>query len=149
MTMESTLDERFGGTLAPDAMLPSQFFSALHGCGSLSAERRLVVAVLEDALHCFQKYVDAQNAKQHQLFLEAEEWIMGDNPTWFFSFSNVCEVLDLDPDYMREGLARWRDAQRRAAKRTPAPTPETRPVALEDDSEIGEEPQVLRHASGA
>jgi len=142
--MESTLDERFGGALAPDAMLPSQFFAAIARRGDLSAERRLVVAVLEDALHCFQKYIDTQNAKQHQLFLDAEEWIMGDNPTWFFSFPNVCDTLDLDPDYMRKGLTKWRDAHRRAAARKPTPEPSVRPAA-----EMGDEARALRRASGA
>jgi hypothetical protein len=145
MTMESsTLDERFGGTLAPDAMLPSQFFSALYGRGDLSAERRLVVAVLEDALHCYQKYVDAENPKQRQLFLDAEEWIMGDNPTWFFSFPNVCDTLNLDSDYMREGLTKWRDAHRRAVARAPMPAPSVQPAASEED----DEEQGLRRASG-
>ena len=128
--MESTLDERFGGTLAPDAMLPSQFFAALRSRGDLSAERRLVVAVLEDALHCFQKYVDA------------EEWIMGDNPTWFFSFANVCDSLSLDPDYMREGLSKWRRAHVRAAQRQTPPSA----TAAGDEAD---EARPLKRASGA
>ncbi|HEY2387140.1 MAG TPA: hypothetical protein VGK30_09275 [Candidatus Binatia bacterium] len=140
--MESTLDERFGGTLAPDAMLPQQFFAALHGRGDLSAERRLVVAVLEDALHCYLKYADAENPKQRQLFLEAEEWITGDNPTWFFSFSNVCDTLGLDPDYMREGLAKWRD-RRPAMPQQPTAEHEPSAVELDDDD------RTLRRASGA
>ncbi len=143
MTMESTLDERFSGTLAPDAMLPAQFFAVLHGRGDLSAERRLVVAVLEDALHCFLKHVDAANPKQRQLFLDAEEWIMGDNPTWFFSFPNVCDTLGLDPDYMREGLAKWRDARRAHARET-GTNPAERP-----DSSAEVDGGTLRRASGA
>jgi len=27
-----------------------------------------------------------------------------------FSFDNVCEILGLDPEYMRAGLLRWKDA---------------------------------------
>ena len=109
---ESALDERFSGVLAPDVMLPAQFAGMMRRRGELSGERRLMVAVLEDALHCFQKYVDAVDPKQRQLFLDAEEWIMAEHPTWFFSFSNVCTTLDLDPDYVREGLMKWRDARR-------------------------------------
>jgi hypothetical protein len=144
MTTESTLDERFGGALAPDAMLPSQFFAAIQRRGDLSAERRLVVAVLEDALHCFTKYVDAENVKQRQLFLDAEEWIMGDNPTWFFSFPNVCDTLDLDPDYMREGLTKFRDAHRRAAAGRPMREQAEQPAS----DEVEDGTQVLRRASG-
>ena len=33
-----------------------------------------------------------------------------DDP-WIFSFENICHALDLDPDHIREGLARWRRDQ--------------------------------------
>ncbi len=112
---ESNLDERFAGVLAPDAMLPSQYFGALRSGTPLSGERRLMVAVLEDALHCYQKYVDSDDPRQRQMFTEAEEWIESDEPTWFFSFPNVCHTLDLDPDYVREGLRKWRDARSTSA----------------------------------
>jgi hypothetical protein len=146
MTMESTLDERFGGTLAPDAMLPQQFFAALHGRGDLSAERRLVVAVLEDALHCYLKYADSENPKQRQLFLEAEEWILGDHPTWFFSFPNVCDTLGLDPDYVREGLAKW--LHKRRSMPAAKPVAELAASAVEPD-ELDDDDGTLRRASGA
>ena len=106
---ESTLDERFTGVLAPDAILPSQYFGHRDRT-DMAGERRLMVAVLEDALRCFQKHVADRDPKGRQLYLDAEEWIMTDNATWFFSFPNVCATLDLDPDYVRQGLARWRDA---------------------------------------
>jgi hypothetical protein len=137
---DSTLDERFGGGLVPDAMLPSQFFGALRGGVPLSGERRLMVAVLEDALHCFQKYVDAEDPKQRQLFQDAEAWITGHNPTWFFSFPNVCDTLDIDPDYVREGLLKWRDAPRRGTSRVST-------AAARTDDPASEEPP-LRRASG-
>jgi hypothetical protein len=132
---DSALDDRFAGVLAPDAMLPSQLSGALRRYADLSGERRLMVAVLEDALHCFQKYVDAVDPKHRELFLDAEQWITTDNPMWFFSFANVCTTLDLDPDYVREGLVKWRDARRRSG-------PPARPAPRDE-----EEP--LRRASGA
>jgi hypothetical protein len=107
---ESTLDERFTGVLAPDAILPSQYYGS-RGRTDMTGERRLMVAILEDALRCFQKHVADLDPKGRQLYLDAEEWIMGDNPTWFFSFPSVCATLDLDPEYVRQGLARWRDAR--------------------------------------
>lgn len=128
---ESALDERFSGVLAPDTILPTQFAGFRRG-GHMSGERRLMVAILEDALHCFQKHVDAIDPKHRQLFAEAEEWISTDNPTWFFSFSNVCDMLDLNPAYVREGLSKWRDARRRDAA---------------SDADLVEEP--LRRASNA
>jgi hypothetical protein len=125
---ESTLDERFSGVLAPDAILPAQYFAGLRGRTEMSGERRLVSAILEDALRCFQKHVNASDPKSRQLFVDAEDWIMADDPTWFFSFANVCTTLDLDPDYVREGLLKWRDAQRNGA-----------PVRVADDRAAGDE----------
>jgi hypothetical protein len=141
---ESVLDERFSGVLAPDAVLPSQYFEALRRRRDMSGERRLMVAVLEDALHCFQKYVDAEDAKHRQMFLDAESWIMADNPTWFFSFESVCDTLDLDPDYVREGLMRWRDARRREAVVLRG---HASARSFGEDAVAEEEP--LRRASGA
>ena len=67
------------------------------------------------AVHCFQKYLLPRNRRERRLFEEAEAWMMArdvrlvadDRPT--LSFEYVCEVLSLDPEYLRDGLRRWRD----------------------------------------
>ena len=53
----------------------------------------------------------ATGRRGRRLFREAEEWIMRDDLTWLCSFVNICHVLGVDPDYLREGLRRWRDEQ--------------------------------------
>ncbi len=109
-------------------MLPSQFFAALRQKTSRDGEHRLLVAVLEDGLNCFQKHIDSTDPKQRQLFLDAEEWIMSDDQSWVFAFVNVCETLDLDSDYVREGLLKWRENERKSTsgeRRAPATTAET------------------------
>jgi hypothetical protein len=71
-------------------------------------EKRLMLAVLESATEDFQKYVLATNKRGKELFEAAEQWILEtDNPS-FFSFQNICEHLQLDPDYMRQGFMRWK-----------------------------------------
>ena len=138
MTDTVTLDDRYAGVLVPDTLLPSQFFAALRQKSRMDGEHRLMVAVLEDGLNCFQKHINATDPKQRQLFLDAEEWIMSDDQSWFFSFVNVCDTLKLDPDYVREGLLKWRDAQR-LGRRLPEP-----------EHEIAEEEEpAFRKASGA
>lgn len=67
-----------------------------------------MLAVLEDAVWTFQKYLLAQDKKRNSLFGEAKEWIMEENSEWPFSFQNICEVLGLNPKYMRQGLVHWR-----------------------------------------
>jgi hypothetical protein len=104
-----------------------------------------MVAVLEDALHCYQKYVDSEDPKHRQLFREAAEWVSGDNPTWFFSFPNVCDTLDINPDYVREGLFKWRDTRRRAAASRPA----AGASVTDGGADGGLDAEPLRRASGA
>ena len=111
MTDTVTLDDRYAGPLVPDTLLPSQFFASLQQKSRMDGERRLMIAVLEDGLNCFQKHMEATDPKARQLFLDAEEWIMSADQSWFFSFVNVCEALGLDPEYVREGLLKWRDKQ--------------------------------------
>jgi hypothetical protein len=102
-----------GGTsvFQPDLLLPSQFFTALRGRSQGDGQRRLMIAVLEDAIECFQKYVDAEDSRGRQLGTEAEEWFLTDDPKWLFSFTNVCETLDLNPAFLREGLLAWKANQ--------------------------------------
>jgi hypothetical protein len=76
-------------------------------------EEALILAVLEDAIVCFQKYVLAQNEREMKIFQEAEEWILTKNSDWLLSFESVCEILQLDPDYLRQGLMCWKEVQRK------------------------------------
>jgi hypothetical protein len=99
------------GVFQPDLLLPSQFFTALRGRSQGDGQRRLMIAVLEDAIECFQKYVEAKDVRGRQLGDEAEEWFLTDDPNWLFSFSNVCEALDLNPAFLREGLFAWKAKQ--------------------------------------
>ena len=84
----------------------------------LDAEQELMLAVLEDAVTCFQKYLAARDKIGTRLFCEAEEWVLLQGKSdWFFSFDNICETLDLNPGYIREGLLHWRDHQLREQDR--------------------------------
>src|SRR5437879_13882021 len=76
-------------------------------------EERLMQAVLENAIEYLQKYVLATDERGKKLFQEAEEWILDKDSDWFFSFENICEVLGLHPDYIRQGLLCWKEAKRK------------------------------------
>ncbi len=121
-------EERLGDLFQPDCLLPSQFFAQLkrkrYSCG----EHRLVRAIIQDAVECFQKHIHATDNKRRQLYLDAEEWISCDEDTGPFSFNNVCELLGLNPDYVREGLLAWRDQKRamHCARTFRAPRPRAR-----------------------
>ncbi len=72
-----------------------------------------MMAMLEDAVACFQKYVSAQKTKEKAIFKEVEEWFWEKDSDWFFSFENVAENLGMDPDYIRKGLSEWKERQTR------------------------------------
>ena len=74
-------------------------------------EERLMLAVLQDAVDCFQMYVLPKTEREKRLFQEAEDWILEKNSEWFFSFENICETLQLHPDYIRQGLMVWKEAK--------------------------------------
>jgi hypothetical protein len=84
------------------------------------AEYQLLVAVLDDAVQCFQKYLHAKNRRQRRLFNDAEAWIMrahevsgptaADAPP-SFSFEYVCDTLGIEANDVRARLRRWRDGQ--------------------------------------
>jgi len=90
--------------------LSPQYLETVRRKTYLEPEMKLMFAVLEDAVTCFQKHFVARDKIGMSLFREAEEWILlqgkGD---WFFSFDYICETLDLNPGYIREGLLHWRD----------------------------------------
>ena len=113
-------DQTSGGPgLEPETILPSQFFDHVQIDASLQPEKRLMLAVLEDAVGTFQKYVTASGRRAQRLFAEAEEWFASDDTEWPFAFQTVCQALDLEPSYLRLGLWRWRDAQRGTAAASP------------------------------
>ena len=83
------------GVFQRDVILPPQFFDVRGR--QLSAEQRLMAAVLEDAVQCFQKHLLARNGEQRRLFREAAAWLLDDTSTEPFSFRGLCHALDLEP----------------------------------------------------
>jgi len=104
----------------PDSVLAPQFFATLRRqAPRKKGEWLLIIAVLEDAVFCFQKYLFARDPHGQRLFRDAWEWLMVPQPRPIpknedatgFSFEYICDVLGLDPDYLRHGLRAWGDAR--------------------------------------
>jgi hypothetical protein len=94
----------------------------------LERERRLVLAILEEAVRSYQHYAFSTTRRGRRLFGETCEWFDNHDNTWIFSFENICYALDLDPDHIREGLTRWRcdEARRRPVTSTTTAAPNYR-----------------------
>ncbi len=113
-----SIEEKVTSLFQPDTLLPAQYLETFRKKGHVEPEKRLMLAVLEDAIACFQKYLFVRDSRGRTLFREAEEWIVEEGSDWLFSFDNICEVLALDPQYVRQGLLRWK--QKRMAERPKA-----------------------------
>lgn len=108
---EHVVSDTYKHLLQPDTLLPSQYFAALKRKTQQEPERRLAIAVLEDAVDCFQKHLMARDRKSRQLFVDADEWISSDDRSWPFAFENICDLLQINSEYLRRGLDAWKDKQ--------------------------------------
>lgn len=68
-----------------------------------------MLAVLENAVEYFQKYILARKPSRKQLFQEAEEWFLDKDSEELFSFESICETLGLHPDHIRKDLLVWKE----------------------------------------
>ena len=120
-----SIKENVASLFQPDILLSAQHLETFCTKTYLESEKRLMLAVLEEAVLCFQKYISAGDRRGKALFRDAEEWIMEENSDWLFSFENICQVLGFDPDYLRQGLLCWKRKKlpyRQLARQTKGPS---------------------------
>jgi hypothetical protein len=107
------VDEKAMMIFQPDILIDAQFQLTQRRRFHLEPERVLMLAVLQDAVFCFQDHAVAKCKRKQSLYRDAEEWISCTDRSYPFSFENVCEALGFEPDYLREGLMRWKRKARR------------------------------------
>jgi hypothetical protein len=69
-----------------------------------SDKRRLMLAVLEEALTTFQRGLVSDVAERRKHACEVETWVASDAVDWPFAFENVCDCLGIEPDYVRRRM---------------------------------------------
>ncbi len=84
----------------PETILPIQYFDRLAVRVTDIPEKRLMFAVLLDAVIHLQRR-DSRGAA------EAVEWISGEPDGSVFSFQNICESLGLEPTGIARALLAW------------------------------------------
>lgn len=97
--------------LVPDAITPQQYFEGARNNWEMRPVKRLMLAVLEDGLHCFQTYAGAKRGIKRQIFVETEAWFNDRRADGPFAFETICHTLGIDPNFMRKGLRNWRRQQ--------------------------------------
>jgi hypothetical protein len=96
-----------GNLVEPDTLTPHDFLKTQLRSLPAEPEQLLLLAVLKDGIETFQRLLNAKTTAGKRLFREAREWIWSDESDRVFSFIHVCEMLGLDPAYLRRGLREW------------------------------------------
>lgn len=109
-----------GRGLGPDVgvllRVPSIRRIAQHA-DTLSPERRLMLAVLEDALCLLRRATARSSRRSQRLAAEVRDWTRSNDRVWPFSFCNVCEALDVNVDDLRRRLRGALPAHRAGVER--------------------------------
>jgi hypothetical protein len=103
------VEERVLSLFQPDTLLEADYHEGLRRKLPLQPERSLMLALLEDAVVCFQKHLLSRNKYGQELFREVEDWLLEEQSDRIFSFSSVCEFLGLEPEWMRRELVHWKE----------------------------------------
>jgi hypothetical protein len=75
----------------------------------MRSEKRLMLAILEDALGIHRKYARKPGRRHERLVAETEQWLFSDDTAWPVSFLNVCSALGIDAPSLRAQLTGpWR-----------------------------------------
>lgn len=110
-----------GSLFQPDILIASEFFEVFRAKQFHDPEARLMAAVLEEAIHCFFKYVSSQSRRGRRLYGEVETWFFGEDDGWLFSFESICENLGVSAGYIRRGLLRAKAAAQSSAALATSP----------------------------
>jgi hypothetical protein len=101
--IDSTLGSPEGPGVVPETILPEQFF---RPSAALPPEKRLMLAVLEEALLDLRRSIGARTPRARPAD-EVDTWFAADDEGWPCSFLNVCQALGLDVSAVRTRVARW------------------------------------------
>jgi hypothetical protein len=88
-----------------------------------------MVTVLELGVNDYIKLARARAPRELEAWHEVEAWVENRDARWLYSFENICDVLGLEPEYLRRGLHTWKERARGGAETRPTtPAPEEAPA---------------------
>jgi hypothetical protein len=88
----------------PDVLVIHEYLHVYRSWNAYTPEIKLIAAVLQDAIDCYLKYCSAKTRRGKRIFNEAAQWMFNRDEDSVFGFDNICEMLKLDPDYIRRVL---------------------------------------------
>ena len=99
-----SFDEQGNSLFHVDPLSAIEFLQTVRRRTDQDPERSLMLAVLQDAITCLEKYRAFGSGENRRLFDEARDWILSEDSDWLFSFNNICEAIGLNTRYLRTGL---------------------------------------------
>lgn len=93
--------------ITADSDIGYDYYKGYRRSHPINPEVALHLAVLENGIEYYCRYLDDKSRRGQRLFREAEEWFFASEGDWYFSFENVCAVLSINPGYVRRGLRRY------------------------------------------
>jgi len=69
-----------------------------------TSRKDLAAGILKQAELDLRRFHGATTAVEREFFLDAHRWVTSDDSSWPFSFSNVCQTLNLAPETVREEM---------------------------------------------
>jgi len=88
-----------------DAIHPTQYYLANRSMRLASGEKKLMLAILKDAIKCYRRNVTARSIHSQKIFAETEEWFYDEDTNYLYSFLNICAWLGVDFKLIREKLS--------------------------------------------
>jgi hypothetical protein len=80
-----------------------------------TAEKQLAAAVFASALVEVRDQAGAPRRRQE--VAETMEWILSDDVEWPYSFVRLCQLFDLEPEWVRAVVHHWLQAARKQTRR--------------------------------
>jgi hypothetical protein len=78
--------------------------NAVEDYASGTNQKDLAAGVLKQAAQDLRRFHGATSAIERELYLDAYSWVISDDCSWPFSFLNVCQLLNLAPESLRQEL---------------------------------------------
>src|SRR5437762_1640933 len=71
---------------------------------SETSQRELASGILKQAEQDLRRFHSATSAVERELYFDAYHWVTSHDTAWPFSFLNVCQLLKLAPEILRQDL---------------------------------------------
>lgn len=107
MLPPSTLDSE----LILEALQPAQFDVIWKGTSSTAPERRLLVAMIEQAAADLRLFRHRRSARAKRMYADARDWVLSNDRSHAFAFASICDQLGLALSSVRGTLLGRGDAR--------------------------------------